>query len=350
MISPFGLGLTRVAAEAVLAPTLDEARRFVPLTHSTASCSGAVWFHHRLLFNRAVPVRDEGDKLAWALSPGQHLGVEEPSSSQRCVQVYSPLDRIEGQPSSKPMLRVEELDIPAPRIELSGGRLGLSRVNAQVRFPVCRAATPAFQGCDAKPADSSALRPGLLDPPGPAPLGMEVRAEAQVVKEGGVTIVALTLDALGVPASVQRKQSLVLALPEAVCEEAPRSPSPELIAAMKRAAIAPRATAVRLLLPEIETSTLLAAGAPAPLDGLLVSATMRTLSCQASPAAPLPEGVTTIAANRPFYYAIIDEATQTLLLLGRFDELTRFERRSPLGIPPDMAAPPRGQGGVAPLK
>jgi hypothetical protein len=351
VVSPFGLGLTRVTAEALLSSTPSDLERFTALTHTTASCAGSVSFGHAFAFSREVAVQDEADKLAWRLSPGQHLLFDEPGTNTQCATVYSPLFRTDVAPALDDLYPGERGAVREPVPGFAGKRLGLSRVFALVQLRPCRAATPAFRACGQPASGEDSSPPNLLAPPKPLPLGIEVRTDARVLHQDGATLVSLALERGGVSTSSRRKQSFVLALPDAACESVPFVPSPELVRAMVRAAGAPRETKLRLQLPRIETSTRSTVLAPSPLDALLVSTELHTAICQPSPAEPVPEGMTTIAFNRPFVYALIDDDTQTLLALGRFDELTSFERQTPLGIPPsDGTIPRRNDGGLAPLE
>ncbi len=314
VVSPFGVGLTQLAAEAALGDRPNDYRRYAALTHTVAACFGAVSIKHELAF--AKDVDQDAKDAAWLLSPGSHRGRDEPGPVSRCAPVFWPVTKV-ASPTTADLLRSDELlrGVPA----LAGARLGRSLVRASLRFRKCRDTNAGFRACGER-EESMAER---LTSSGESPPGIEVAGRAHVEEGPDESIVVVPVDAPGITEAERRPQSLVVVVPKRPCEEPRRTFDDALVSRARAAVKAPRDVELRLNLPLVSTETDVAAAAPAPLDGLLVSAATYVSACGVTSARPAEKGTRRVRVEQPFLYAVLDDATGAVLLLGRFDKLDR---------------------------
>lgn len=338
VVAPFGVGLTSLAAEALLGRAPSALRPYAGLTHTTAACFGAVNVAHRFAFAPDVAVSEEGARIAWALSPGRHDGEPgEPSAALRCAPVYRPPDRVPA-PSARDLTSGGE---PAPRVSLErGATLGRSRTAAYAWFARCRDVTVSFASCG---ADAGSTLADALTAPKESPPGIELSTIAAVEETSDGVLVAMPTVARHLREGERRAQSFVVLVPRDACSATSRVPGEALAERMRAAARTPRTIEVRLTLPVIETRTDVVAAVPAPLDGLVASAATYTPPCGAFAPSPAARGARRIVVDRPFAYAFVDDATGAVLALGRFDELALREPRAP-----ERGPTPGGASGLSP--
>jgi len=339
-VSPFGVGFTELAAEALSSPSPGSYRRYAALTNTAAACFGAVSIEHRIVFAKSVVVSHEANDVAWALSPGEHmgLGTDEPAGVAHCAATYSPLSSIGSEPSIRDLLPAAQIHPGLPA--LAGERLGRSLVVGHGWFSHCRDTEVTFRSCDEPPPSSPEENLSRLSDD-EAPQGIEIQARARVEQAEGSTIIVLPIESAGLSEREQRHQSFAIVIPTHACE-GPATFDAALSDRLRAAAKAPRDIDVSVVMPDIASTLELGAPAPAPLDGLLVSAKMFTTYCGSFPSSPLPAGTKRITLAHPFLYAIVDDDTGALLLVGRFSNIDRKKRP-----PPENST--RNEGGAAPI-
>src|SRR4051794_15714143 len=89
-VSPFSVGLTLAAADAMLSPAASNPQRYVPLTATVAACFSFTRFGHEYAFVLDVQPTKQQRDLAWALTPGQHLGQSsDPHAAESCARAYA---------------------------------------------------------------------------------------------------------------------------------------------------------------------------------------------------------------------------------------------------------------------
>ncbi len=316
VVSAFSAGLTTIVGEASLASNPSSYERFAALTHTAAACFGVVQLSHRVVLAPGTSTHKEAIGVTSLLSPGHHMGREEPASSLACAHAYSPLSLLDHAPTIADLVPASERTKTTP--SMSGARLARSLTTGLPNFAQCGRTSAEFRACgepEPQPIDlAKAARPD--DPPN----GIRVRARGHIDSSRDATVLTLPVDLLGKGERASRKQTLVLVLPATSCDGSMERLAPSLAETARGAAASPKNTELSVVLPDIATAFDVEAKAPAPLDGLLLTTKMYSPMCSVPASAPIPSNVTRVALNRPFLYAIVDDDTGAVLLLGRYSQ------------------------------
>lgn len=316
VVSAFSAGLTSIVGEASLASTPSSYKRFAALTNTAAACFGTVQLSHRVVLAPGASTHAEATDVTWLLSPGHHRGREEPAGSLACAYASSPLSLLDHAPTIADLVPASERTKTTP--SMSGARLARSLTTGLPNFAQCGRTSAEFRACgepEPQPIDlAKAARPD--DPPN----GIRVRARGHIDSSRDATVLSLPVDLLGKGVRASRKQTLVLVLPASSCDGSLERLAPSLAETARTATSAPQNTELSVVLPDIATVFDVAAKAPAPLDGLLLTTKMYSPICSVPASAPIPPDVTRVALNRPFLYAIVDDDTGAVLLLGRYSQ------------------------------
>ncbi len=367
-ISPLSAGLTLVAADALLGP---EVNRNAALSFWAYDVLGCFSVRQRNFFalRPGTPINSDGTRLAWRLMGGS----DDPGrGSCHHVRTSGPfVDAFDnGMPDRVPhdfgwdeeanrpwsVTSMSGLDLKGPRIARAAISINTAHVWTLQRwggFRNCqdRQAKGAGPQTPADLVDLLTLNStSPLDRPAePFPTGSDIKVVGYT--ERGVSEQILVLPIRVALREDARPRSLVVVLPDDPCPAQGLAFDAALRVRVEQAVAAPRETRMRVLLPRIDIDTSLALPRPAPLDTLIASASLYTLPSNATSLPPkdhdkpppAPPGYDNIVIDRPFLFAVYDDATLFPLLFGRQETVKRMPvtpRRSP--SPPSGSA--TGQG------
>ncbi|MFO0671093.1 MAG: hypothetical protein U0235_15940 [Polyangiaceae bacterium] len=339
-VSWFAAGLTAIVADAAVAPDPNAFRRFAPVVSTAAACFGAALIEHRVVLPESAPPSRDATAVTALLTPGQHRGVDDdPSAAIVCAAAYSPIRSV-ATPSMRDLRPVSPSEKAWPHIE--GTRLVQSTAFIHPRFARCADVSVDFHACGEPPPNTADLLARAASGDAGAPPGIEITARAHVERAADATLFAVGVDQPGVPLRGRRAQTLVLALPKSSCDGSLERLAGSLAARARDVVAKPRDEDVRVRIPDIATKSDFAAKVAPPVDAMLVSATVHTELCPSRPVSSA--GPPRAVFDRPFAYAVIDDETRAVLVVGRFSELDRTRREAATG-----SAGKGGAGRLAPI-
>jgi hypothetical protein len=332
VVSPFGVGLALVTGEALLSRAPSRFERFRALTHTVASCRGSVSFLQRFAFTSDVPVSDGASTLAYLLSPGRHMVVDDPSSSSHCGDPRGTFNAKAEVPTERDVDWPLVDDVWGARLPalppVRGNRIGSSRARGLAYFSRCVARSTSFRSCDAEtqnktPVDvARALSLANVATPAP-PTGLEALVDAAVVEKDGLTFIAVSLDTLADPHHrVSRPQSLVMVMPVAGCNGSLPAFEASLLTRIRDASSAPRNEHVGLRIPVLHVEMPLLVATSAPLDGLTTRTAMYTYPCPSFEQPRIGKELRVIDVKSRFVFALVDDQTRAIRLVGQHTRLS----------------------------